>query len=112
MWERPNWFEPNAAAGAASPIRALGWAGEHWSPAIVAESLACRDTAALFDETSFSKRGCRARRIGRSSNGSCANEMETVSPIGSVIYTQLCNERGGVECDLTATRLRRPGSCS
>src|SRR4030095_1020516 len=26
-------------------------------------------------------------------------------PVGSVIYTQLCNERGGIECDLTFTRL-------
>ena len=26
-------------------------------------------------------------------------------PIGSVVYTQLCNERGGIECDLTISRL-------
>ena len=36
-------------------------------------------------------------------NRVCANEMD--QPVGSVIYTQLCNERGGIECDLTATRL-------
>ena len=43
---------------------ARGWAGEHWSPAIGAEARACRDSAVLFDETSFSKlelerEGCR-----------------------------------------------------
>ena len=53
-WERPNWFESNAAAGDAG-LRPRGWAGEHWSPAIGSESLATRQTAALFDETSFAK---------------------------------------------------------
>ena len=67
-WERPNWFEPNAAHGDEA-LRPRGWAGEHWSPAIGAEALACRDTAALFDETSFSKLevvGRRRRFVPRS----------------------------------------------
>src|SRR5262249_6043523 len=51
-WERANWFEPNAARGDES-LRPRGWAGRLWSPAIGAEHLACRETAALFDETSF-----------------------------------------------------------
>ena len=53
-WERANWFEPNAARGDES-LRPRGWAGRLWSPAIGAEHLACRETAALFDETSFAK---------------------------------------------------------
>ena len=53
-WERPNWFEPNAAAGDES-LRPRGWAGRLWSPAIGAEHRATRETAALFDETSFAK---------------------------------------------------------
>ena len=40
-WERPNWFESNAAAGDEA-LRPRGWAGEHWSPAIGAEALATR----------------------------------------------------------------------
>jgi glycine cleavage system aminomethyltransferase T/glycine/D-amino acid oxidase-like deaminating enzyme len=102
MWERPNWFEPNAALGN-EMLRPRGWAGEHWSPAIVAESHACRDTAALFDETSFSKLELAGPGSLAFLNRICANEMD--QPVGSVIYTQLCNERGGIECDLTATRL-------
>ena len=38
-WERPNWFESNAAAGDEA-LRPRGWAGRHWSPAIGAEALA------------------------------------------------------------------------
>ena len=53
-WERPNWFEANAAAGDEA-LRPRGWAGRHWSPAIGAEALATRSAAALFDETSFAK---------------------------------------------------------
>src|SRR5205085_11397591 len=50
-WERANWFESNAARGDES-LRPRGWAGRLWSPAIGAEHVACREAAALFDETS------------------------------------------------------------
>ncbi len=53
-WERANWFEPNAEHGDES-LRPRGWAGRLWSPAIGAEHRACREAAALFDETSFAK---------------------------------------------------------
>ena len=48
--------------------RPRGWAGEHWSAAIGAEALACRDAVVLFDETSFSKMEVsgRERRVPRS----------------------------------------------
>ena len=53
-WERANWFEPNAARGDES-LRPRGWAGKLWSPAIGAEHAACREAAAIFDESSFAK---------------------------------------------------------
>ena len=53
-WERANWFEPNAERGDEA-LRPRGWAGRLWSPAIGAEHRACREKAALFDETSFAK---------------------------------------------------------
>jgi 4-methylaminobutanoate oxidase (formaldehyde-forming) len=51
-WERPNWFDTNAAAGDET-LRPRGWAGQHWSPAIGVEALATRTAAGLFDESSF-----------------------------------------------------------
>ena len=104
-WERPNWFEPNAAGAAAEALEALrprGWAGEHWHPAIAAEALATRTTAALYDESSFAKiEVAGAGALGLLSH-LCANEVDR--PVGSVTYTQLLNRRAGIECDLTVTR--------
>jgi 4-methylaminobutanoate oxidase (formaldehyde-forming) len=103
-WERPNWFTPNAAlAQRGDELRPRGWAGQHWSPAIEAEALACRDTVALFDETSFSKLEVAGPDAARFLSYICANDVDRA--VGSVTYTQLLNERGGIECDLTATRL-------
>ena len=108
-WERPNWFEPNAddprfgGRERLEKLRPRGWAGEHWSPAIAAEALATRQAAALFDETSFSKIEVRGP-------GACAflqrvagNDIDR--PTGSIVYTQLLDRRGGVQADVTATRL-------
>ena len=101
-WERANWFEPNAARGDES-LRPRGWAGRNWSPAIGAECLATRDAAALFDESSFAKIDVHGPGALAFLDGLCANLIDR--PIGSVVYTQLLNRRGGIECDLTVTRL-------
>ena len=108
-WERPNWFEPNAedprfgGRVALERLRPRGWAGRHWSPAIAAEALATRAAAGLFDETSFAK----LEVVGP---GACAflqrvagNDIDR--PVGSIVYTQLLDKRGGVQADLTVTRL-------
>ncbi len=102
MWERPNWFTPHAELGSPA-LRPHGWAGEHWSPAIEVEALACRDSVVIFDETSFSKLEVRGKGAVAFLQRVCANDVDRAD--GSVIYTQMCNERGGIECDLTVTRL-------
>ena len=79
-----------------------GWAGQHWSPAIEGEALRLRDTVALFDETSFSKMEVVGSGAATFSTGSAPTRSRAT---GSVTYTQLLNDRGGIECDLTATRL-------
>ncbi|MEO9174232.1 MAG: glycine cleavage T C-terminal barrel domain-containing protein, partial [Gaiellales bacterium] len=101
-WERANWFESNAAEGDES-LRPSGWAGLHWSPAIEAECLATRDAAGLFDESSFAKIDVHGTGALAFLDRLCANAVDR--PVGSVVYTQLLNRRGGIECDLTATRL-------
>ncbi len=101
-WERPNWFEANAAAGDAA-LRPRGWAGEHWSPAIAAEALATRRAAALFDETSFAK--LEVGGPGATAFLQCLAGNDIDRPPGFIVYTQLLNRRGGIEADLTITRL-------
>jgi len=101
-WERVNWYESNAALGDES-TRPDGWAGMLWSPAIGAEHLACRQSAALFDESSFSKLDVTGAGAAAFLERLCANGV--ARRVGAVTYTQLLNPRGGVECDLTVTRL-------
>jgi glycine cleavage system aminomethyltransferase T/glycine/D-amino acid oxidase-like deaminating enzyme len=101
-WERANWFRSNEDA-THEGRRPRGWAGEHWSTAIVAEHLACRERVALFDESSFAKIEVEGPGAAAFLQWVCANDVDR--PVGTVTYTQLLNARGGIECDLTVTRL-------
>jgi glycine cleavage system aminomethyltransferase T/glycine/D-amino acid oxidase-like deaminating enzyme len=101
-WERANWFEPNAAAGDES-LRPRGWAGRLWSPAVGAEHRACREAAALFDETSFAKIEVSGEGAAGFLERMCANRV--AREVGAITYTQMLNPRGGIECDFTVTRL-------
>jgi 4-methylaminobutanoate oxidase (formaldehyde-forming) len=101
-WERANWFEPNAARGDES-LRPRGWAGRLWSPAIGAEHTACRESAALFDFTSFAKIEIRGR--GAAAFLESLTDNRVARAVGALTYTQMLNEGGGIECDFTVTRL-------
>jgi glycine cleavage system aminomethyltransferase T len=101
-WERANWFEPNAARGDES-LRPRGWAGRLWSPAIGAEHVACRETAALFDETSFAKIEIAGEGAAEFLERLCDNRV--ARDVGAITYTQMLNPRGGIECDFTVTRI-------
>jgi glycine cleavage system aminomethyltransferase T/glycine/D-amino acid oxidase-like deaminating enzyme len=123
-WERPNWFDRNALGAGPHPDPAHAgnpatlttvappqaregnpnaWAAKHWSPAIAAEHLATRERAGLFDETSFAKIEVRGSGALGFLQRLCDNEMDR--PQQSVTYTQMLNQRGGIECDFTVTRL-------
>jgi 4-methylaminobutanoate oxidase (formaldehyde-forming) len=101
-WERANWFECNAALGEES-LRPRGWAGRLWSPAIGGEHRACRESAALFDETSFAKIEVSGEGAAPFLERLCDNRV--ARQVGQITYTQMLNARGGIECDFTVTRL-------
>jgi glycine cleavage system T protein len=103
-WERPNWFASNEqlAQSQGWPMP-RGWAGRYWSPAIGAEHQATRERVAIFDETSFSKIEVLGRGAASFLQRITDNQMD--QPIGAITYTQMLNKRGGIECDLTVTRL-------
>ena len=100
-WERVNWYESNAAGGDES-LRPRGWAGENWSPAIEVEARAARESAALFDQSSFSKLEVLGPGALAFLERLCANRIDR--PVGTIVYTQLLNARGGIEADLSVTR--------
>jgi glycine cleavage system T protein len=101
-WERANWFEPNAPDGDES-LRPRGWAGRNWSPAIGAEHRATREAAALFDETSFAKIEVSGPGAAEFVERLCDNRV--ARDVGAITYTSMLNQRGGIECDFTVTRL-------
>jgi glycine cleavage system aminomethyltransferase T/glycine/D-amino acid oxidase-like deaminating enzyme len=101
-WERANWFASNEDPRH-EERRPRGWAGEHWSTAIVTEHLACRERVALFDESSFAKIEVEGPGACAFLQWVCANDIDR--PVGSVVYTQLLTARGGIACDLTVARL-------
>ncbi|MBI3741755.1 MAG: hypothetical protein HY257_08375, partial [Chloroflexi bacterium] len=113
-WERPNWFasnenpnsqisNPNLQSPISNLYKPRGWMSKNYSPAIETEHLATRERAGLFDETSFSKFEIRGKDALRALQYLCDNDID--KPVGSVVYTQMLNPRGGIECDFTVTRL-------
>jgi 4-methylaminobutanoate oxidase (formaldehyde-forming) len=101
-WERPNWFKPHEGL-ARHGHEPKGWARHNWSRAIGYEHLQTRAAAGLFDETSFNKFEVRGPGALAFLNYVCANNIDR--PVGTVVYTQCLNRRGGIECDFTVTRL-------
>jgi sarcosine dehydrogenase len=98
-WERPNWFAP--AGIEAKDQYSMG--RQNWFATVGAEHKAVRETAGLFDQSSFAKFELKGPDAGAALNYICANHVP--SQPGRLAYTQLLNSRGGIECDLTIARL-------
>ncbi|MEM1314788.1 MAG: glycine cleavage T C-terminal barrel domain-containing protein, partial [Pseudomonadota bacterium] len=98
-WERANWF---AAEGAASEYR-HDWRGQNWFENAKAEHMAMREGVGLLDMSSFGKIRIEGRGALAAVERLCANSMDVET--GRIVYTQMLNARGGIECDLTVTRL-------
>ena len=101
-WERVNHYDSNAARGDES-LRPRGWAGRHWSPAVGVEHVATRETAALFDESSFAKVTVTGPDAASLLEWVCDNRVARA--VGDITYTQALNRRGGIESDVTVTRV-------
>ncbi|SFR65398.1 GcvT family protein [Halogeometricum limi] len=104
-WEAPQWFESNADLlakyGDQIPDRE-GWEAVYWSPIEGAEALNVRENVGLHDMTSFNKMEVVGEDAGEFVQYLCTNDMDI--DVGSVKYTLMCNEGGGVRADITVTR--------
>jgi heterotetrameric sarcosine oxidase gamma subunit len=99
-WEIPDWYAP---PGVEAKVEKYTWARQNWFEYLAAEHKACREDVILMDVTSMSKFLVQGRDSERVLNYICANDVAV--PVGKVVYTQWLNERGGMEADLTVTRL-------
>ncbi|ARE40426.1 Sarcosine dehydrogenase [Rhodovulum sp. P5] len=98
-WERANWF----ARPDQKRRYEYDWHRQNWFDNQRAEHMAVRTGVGLFDMTSFGKIRVEGRDACAFLQRLCANEIDTAP--GRIVYTQMLNTRGGIEADLTVTRL-------
>jgi len=101
-WERVNYYlNPNEKLD--ESLKPNGWVGKNWHPAVSLEHFATRESAGLFDESSFSKIKITGKKSGEFLNYVCANNV--VKGVGRTTYTQALNKKGGIESDYTVTQV-------
>ncbi|UCD79809.1 MAG: GcvT family protein [Desulfobacterales bacterium] len=98
-WERANWFAPQGVQAAYE----YSWGRQNWFPYSAAEHMAVRENVGVYDLTSMSNFLLQGRAATAALQTICANNVDV--PAGKVVYTQMLNERGGIEADVTVTRL-------
>ena len=98
-WERPEWFAPEGV----EPEHEYSFRRPGWFSHTGEEHRAVRERVGLFDQTSFAKFLVQGRDAEKVLQRLCANDVAV--PVGRVVYTAMLNERGGIEADLTVTRL-------
>ena len=103
-WERPNWFlNENELSQKKIPEYKYSWKRQNWFSNSADEHKAIRNSVGLFDLSSFGK----IRLSGKDSEDFlqkiCGNNIAV--PVGKIVYTQFLNDDGGIESDVTITRL-------
>jgi 4-methylaminobutanoate oxidase (formaldehyde-forming) len=99
-WERPNWFAPPGTERIDWP----SFEGKpNWFGHVADEHRAIRERVAVIDQTSFAKFELSGPGVGGFLQRLADNDVDR--EVGSCTYTQLCNERGGIEADVTLMRL-------
>ncbi len=98
-WERPNWY----ARDGVKPEYEYSYGRQNWFPCATYEAQQLMTNCVFFDQSSFAKYSVEGRDACKVLNQVSAANVD-VEP-GRVVYTQWLNERGGIEADLTVTRL-------
>jgi len=98
-WERANWYAPPGIP----PRYVYSFGRQNWFPHVAEEHRAVREAVGIFDQSSFAKFLLEGPDAERLLQRLCANDV-AVAP-GKIVYTSMLNPRGGIETDLTVTRL-------
>jgi dimethylglycine dehydrogenase len=97
-WERPLWFAREGEAQDQYSFRR-----GNWHAAVGEECKAVRSGVGVLDQTSFAKYEISGPGAEHFLDRLCANRLPMRR--GRIVLTQMCTPRGGVECDVTVTRL-------
>ncbi|MFP6716168.1 MAG: FAD-dependent oxidoreductase [Alphaproteobacteria bacterium] len=98
-WERANWYAPK---GAKTEYQ-YSYGKQNWFDFVGDEHKAVREDVGMFDLSSFGKAVIQGHKAESQLQRICAADVAV--PVGKVVYTQVLNQRGGIEADLTVTRL-------
>jgi len=98
-WERANWFVDEDQKAEYE----YSWGRQNWFENSKREHEAIRNNVGLYDMTSFGKIRVEGKDAENFLNYICGNDVSV--PVGKIVYTQFLNQRGGIEADVTLTRL-------
>jgi len=98
-WERANWF----AHPGEDPQYHYSWKRQNFFQNVADEQTAIRTNVGMYDMSSFGKLRVEGRDAEAFLNHICGADMSV--PVGKIVYTQFLNSRGGIEADVTVTRL-------
>ncbi|MDJ0776574.1 MAG: FAD-dependent oxidoreductase [Gammaproteobacteria bacterium] len=98
-WERPNWFAPDGV----EPKYEYSFGKQNWFEYSADEHRAAREKVVLFDQSSFSKYLVQGRDAVKVLQRVSSANVD-VEP-GRMVYTHWLNDHGGIEADLTVTRI-------
>jgi glycine cleavage system aminomethyltransferase T/glycine/D-amino acid oxidase-like deaminating enzyme len=98
-WERPNWY----AVEGQVPAYDYSFGPQNWFENVRREHVSVRSNVGMFEQSSFSKLLVQGKDSTRVLNWICSNNIDV--PVGKAVYTQWLNDRGGIEADLTVTRM-------
>ncbi|MGR3802140.1 GcvT family protein [Marinibacterium profundimaris] len=98
-WERANWF---ARPGQAAEYD-YAWGRQSFFDNVAQELHAVRTGVGMYDMSSFGKLRVEGPDAEAFLNRICGAEMTV--PVGKIVYSQMLNHSGGIEADVTVTRL-------
>ncbi len=98
-WEIPMYFDPSKNGWNEKP--SLRW--KDWSGLVQEECLAARDAAVLIDQSMYAKIQVQGPDAVKALNRVCGAQMDV--EVGTSVYTQFLNRRGGIEADVTVSRI-------
>lgn len=98
-WERANWF----AREGQNPAYEYSWKRQNFFENVADEVLSVRTNVGMYDMSSFGKIRVEGPDAEAFLNHVCGGDMSV--PTGKIVYTQFLNSTGGIEADVTVTRL-------
>ncbi|QKK27015.1 FAD-dependent oxidoreductase [Rhizobium hidalgonense] len=98
-WEIPMYYDPSGEGWQDKPSARE----QYWSPLVAEECAAARDAAVLLDQSMYAKLLIQGPDAVTLLNRVCGAQMDVA--VGTSVYTQVLNHRGGIEADITVTRI-------